>query len=235
MSYSLASFLYKLIAIIWSLTIGRSILIMLGGKNIFIKASKDEKGAYYPIINLFTVLEISEISSFFGILFFVPVINLIVLMAMSWKLGKVFNTSTGFKIGLMLLPIVFYPLLFVSDNQYKMGDGDYYKMLDNAHNETTNLMTQEEIERLNTDNSSDSNVEVDSIFKGKIQQIEQISPYKASKIDINALNKLKESSVEDDTFSPIKRMDDMYNEPNHGPVNNVNTGQNSSQTTNNNQ
>ena len=47
---------FVIIGIIWSFTLLRSILIMLAGKNIFKRASKNEKTALYPVINLFTML-----------------------------------------------------------------------------------------------------------------------------------------------------------------------------------
>ena len=73
----------------------------------------------YPKIK---IKEIDELSSFLGILFFMPFTNLIILAIAFWKLGTIFNTSVGYKIGLVLLPIVFYPLLASSDKKYKAID-----------------------------------------------------------------------------------------------------------------
>ena len=56
-----------------SMTFTRSILVMVGGKNLFKKASKKESTAFYPLVNLFTLLDITETSTFLGILFFVPI------------------------------------------------------------------------------------------------------------------------------------------------------------------
>ena len=151
MSPSTINTLVTVVFIVLGITFTRSILIMLGGKNIFKKAHKGEKTAYYPIINLFTMLEIVDMSIFWGILFFVPGVNLIVLMIMSYKLGTVFNTSFGFKMGLVFLPICFYPLLFISDKQYKISDEEYFKALDNAKDESINLMTQDEINAENNE------------------------------------------------------------------------------------
>ena len=73
------SSLFTIVAIIWAFTLFRSILVMLVGKNIFQKATKGEKTAFYPVINLFTLLEVAGMSTFWGILLFVPFLNLIVL------------------------------------------------------------------------------------------------------------------------------------------------------------
>lgn len=203
MSPSTINTLVTVVFIVLGITFTRSILIMLGGKNIFKKAHKGEKTAYYPIINLFTMLEIVDMSIFWGILFFVPGVNLIVLMIMSYKLGTVFNTSFGFKMGLVFLPICFYPLLFISDKQYKISDEEYFKALDNAKDESINLMTQDEI---NAENNEivDAGPIVDSVFKSDLQLMEKPAPYKAAKIDLLDMEKEKAMSKEENIFEPIE-------------------------------
>ena len=64
------------------LTVVFSVLIMIGGKKIFKKANKKESTALIPIINLFIMLEITETSLYAGILFFVPILNVITILIM---------------------------------------------------------------------------------------------------------------------------------------------------------
>ena len=122
-----------------------SIVIIFGGKKLFKKAQKNEKSAMYPVANLFTVLEITEMSTFYGILFFVPVVNCVVLSIMFYKLGNVFSTSGLFKVGLMFLPIIFFPILASSDKQYKLSDEEYLLKLDSAKDYSVNLLSDEEL------------------------------------------------------------------------------------------
>ena len=190
MSLTTTKLLLSITLGIWLLTIFRSITIMLCGKKIFIKAAKGEKTSMYPIINLFGMLEIADISTYYGILFFVPIANLFVLIAMSYKLGSAFNTKFGFKLGLVVLPILFYYLLGKSDKQYKLSDENYFKAIDNIRDDYSALMTNEEA-RVAEDNEEENNVEVDSIFKSKAQVIEEVAPYKAAKIDLIGMEKLK--------------------------------------------
>lgn len=203
MSPSTINTLVTVVFILLGITFTRSILIMLGGKSIFKKAHKGEKTTYYPIINLFTMLEIVDMSIFWGILFFVPGVNLIVLMIMSYKLGTVFNTSFGFKMGLVFLPICFYPLLFISDKQYKISDEEYFKALDNAKGESINLMTQDEINAENNEIVDEGPI-VDSVFKSDLQLMEKPAPYKAAKIDLLGMEKEKTMSKEENIFEPIE-------------------------------
>jgi len=196
MSITTSKTVLTIVLIIWLLTPLRSITIMIGGKKIFVKAAKGDKSSMYPILNLFSMLEIVDISSYFGILFFVPVANLIVLTLMSYKLGDAFNATFLNKIGLMLLPIVFYPLLGSSNKIYKLSDDNYFKALESAKSESINLMTEEEIQKENEIPYEEDNVKVDSIFKSKIESVEQAAPYKAAKIDLYGMQKLKNQDEE---------------------------------------
>lgn len=206
-SVSLTNILIKTAVCLWLLTLTRSILIMFGGSKVFKKANKGEKTAYYPIVNLFTMLEVAEISTYYGILFFIPIINFFVLCYMSIKLGKQFNTGTLYIIGLLFLPIIFYPLLFNSNKEYKGKDLETFKALDNAKNESINLMSQAEIDASNNIVEPESPV-IDSVFKGKVETMQEVKPYKAVKIEDDVLSKLMDTSpVEDTTFMPIKRIE----------------------------
>lgn len=221
-SISTTNILIKASIFIWLLTVTRSILIMFGGSKVFKKANKGEKTAFYPIINLFTMLEVAEISTYYGILFFIPIINFFVLSYMSIKLGKQFNVGTGYILGLLFLPIVFYPLLFNSNKEYKGKDLETFKALDNARNESINLMTQAEIDAANSEVEPEE-IKVDSIFKTKIEEMEEVKPYKAVKIEDDVLTKLMDTTpVEDTTFMPIKRIE---------PVEQKNNGNNETEST----
>ena len=209
MSESSKKLMFTIIAIVWVYTILRSILIILFGKKIFKKAHKGEKTAFYPVINLFTMLIIADISDYFGILLFIPGINIIVLTAMSWKLGKVFNTSFAFRLGLVLCPLLFYPLLAYGDYQYKLADEDFFKEMNNTRSDSVNLMTEEEIKEINeTPEVEEPQKEVDSIFKSDTAIMEKTAPYKAAKIDILDMEKLKDAPMEDDVFKPIERQEE---------------------------
>lgn len=187
------------------LTFVTSLLVMLGGSNIFKKASRKPTTAYYPILNLFTLLEITDTSIFLGILFFIPVVNIIVFSIVFYRLGTMFNTSKLYKIGLVLFPVIFYPMLAFGKKQYKLNDEEYFKALDNARGESINLMTQEEIKAANNEVTASAPV-VDSIFKSNIEMMQKVEPYKAAKVDILGLEKIKQNTPQEDMFKPIEEV-----------------------------
>lgn len=179
------------------LTVVFSVLIMIGGKRIFKKANKKATTALIPIINLFTMLEITGTSLYAGILFFVPILNILVIWVMFFRLGSSFNTSFGYKIGLVIFPIIFYPLLAFSNKQYKIVDEEYFKLLDSVKKDNINLMTEDEVKELNNEEVFDENPKVDSIFKSEVEEKKAKEPYKAIRIDVLGLNKLKNNEKEE--------------------------------------
>lgn len=179
------------------LTVVFSILIMIGGKRIFKKANKKATTALIPIINLFTMLEITGTSLYAGILFFVPILNILVIWVMFFRLGSSFNTGFGYKIGLVIFPIIFYPLLAFSNKQYKIVDEEYFKLLDSVKKDNINLMTEDEVKELNNEEVFDENPKVDSIFKSEVEEKKAKEPYKAIRIDVLGLNKLKNNEKEE--------------------------------------
>ncbi len=189
MEASEMNYLAEFLIIVLSLTLVYSILIMFGGNKIFKKANQKEVTAYYPILNLFTMLEITDTSIYLGILFFVPALNVIALSIMLYRLGKVFNTSITYKIGLVLLPIVCYPLLAFGTYQYKVANKNSDMM--NMKVDDINMMTQAELDKLNASLKEEESPKVDSIFKGNIKVDEDVQPYRAVKADVLGIQKLR--------------------------------------------
>lgn len=56
------------------------------------------------------------------ILFFIPLVGMIVGIVLSIDIAKKFGKGTGFGIGLALLGIIFYPILAFGDSVY-IGEG----------------------------------------------------------------------------------------------------------------
>jgi len=85
---------------------------------IFTKADKPGWAAIVPIYNIIVLLELTEQPLWMTFLYFVPVANLVVSIIVNIELANRFNRSTGFAVGLILLPIIFLPVLAFSDAGY---------------------------------------------------------------------------------------------------------------------
>jgi uncharacterized protein DUF5684 len=87
----------------------------------FVKAGKPGWASIIPIYNLVVLVEIAGKPTWWAILLFVPIVNLVVFVLVKMDLAKKFNKGPGFALGLILLPFIFYPILGFGDAQYQQA------------------------------------------------------------------------------------------------------------------
>jgi hypothetical protein len=95
------------------------VLCIVGFWKVFVKAGEPGWAAIVPIYNLIVLLKIAGRPIWWIILFLIPLVNLIVAILVSLDIAKKFGQSTGFGIGLALLPMIFYPVLGFGKATYK--------------------------------------------------------------------------------------------------------------------
>jgi len=94
------------------------VTVVAGMWRVFTKAGQPGWGVLVPIYNVFLMCKIAQRPAWWVILFFVPVVNLIVAVVMSIDIAKHFGKGTGFGVGLAFLGFIFYPVLGFSGAQY---------------------------------------------------------------------------------------------------------------------
>ncbi len=95
-----------------------AVVMILAMWKIYAKAGQPGWAALVPIYNFVVLLQIVNKPVWWIILLFVPVVNFVISIILSLELAKVFGKSGGFAAGLILLPVVFYPLLGFGDASY---------------------------------------------------------------------------------------------------------------------
>ncbi len=95
------------------------VLLIASMWKIFEKAGKPGWAALIPIYNFIILLEIVGKPTWWVVLIFVPIANIIVLIWVTNLLSLSFGKDTGFTVGLLLLGIVFYPMLGFGDAEYQ--------------------------------------------------------------------------------------------------------------------
>lgn len=86
---------------------------------LFVKANEPGWAAIVPIYNIITLLKITGKPIWWIVLFFVPLVNFVALILIWISFAKSFGKGTGFAIGMLLLPFVFFPMLAFSDSTYQ--------------------------------------------------------------------------------------------------------------------
>ncbi|MEM6343994.1 MAG: DUF5684 domain-containing protein [Bacteroidota bacterium] len=101
---------------------------------VFEKAGEEGWKSIIPIYNTWTLYEISGKPGWWSLIGFaalipflgllaIPAIFVLHILAMI-GLSRNFKAGDGFVVGLILLPVVFYPILAFGDYQYHGGEGE---------------------------------------------------------------------------------------------------------------
>jgi uncharacterized membrane protein YhaH (DUF805 family) len=95
-----------------------AVLMVASMWKVFEKAGKPGWAALVPIYNFVVLLEIAGKPVWWIVLFFIPVVNFIVIILFSISLAKKFGKGVGYGLGLAFLGVVFYPMLGFGDARY---------------------------------------------------------------------------------------------------------------------
>lgn len=85
----------------------------------FAKAGKPGWAVIIPIYNLIVLLEIAGKPIWWIILFFIPCVNIIMMIIVPIEVAKNFGKGAGFGLGLAFLGFIFYPILGFGSAQYQ--------------------------------------------------------------------------------------------------------------------
>ncbi len=93
-----------------------SIIVMW---KVFVKAGQPGWGCIIPIYNIYLMMKIAGRPGWWLLLFFIPIVNLIICIIVMIDIAKNFGKGTGFGIGLVFLNIIFFAILAFGDAEYQ--------------------------------------------------------------------------------------------------------------------
>lgn len=99
------------------------VLVIAGMWKIFSKAGQPGWAAIVPIYNIYVLMKVAGKPGWWVLLYFIPLVNFVVLIIALFGLAKAFGKGGGFALGLILLSPIFIPLLGFSDARY-IGTSD---------------------------------------------------------------------------------------------------------------
>jgi uncharacterized membrane protein YhaH (DUF805 family) len=85
----------------------------------FSKARQPGWAAIVPIYNTYIMLKVAGRPGWWLLLYVIPIVSLYPAIQVPIDIAKSFGKGTGFGLGLVFLPFVFFPLLGFSDAQYQ--------------------------------------------------------------------------------------------------------------------
>ncbi len=85
---------------------------------IFTKAGQPGWACIIPIYNIIVMIQIAGKPLWWIALFLIPFVNIVVGILLTVAIAKAFGKGGGFAAGMILLPIVFYPILAFGSATY---------------------------------------------------------------------------------------------------------------------
>ncbi len=95
------------------------VIMIVAMWKIFTKAGQPGWASLIPFYNIWVMLEIVGRPGWWLILMLIPGVNLIIGIIVMVDLAKSFGKETGFAIGLILLPYIFFLILGFGNAQYR--------------------------------------------------------------------------------------------------------------------
>ena len=105
--------------VIYSLFIfGLSVFMLVATWKVFTKAGKPGWGAIIPIYNIVLLCDIAGKPGWWVLLYFIPLLNIVIGIIVSIGVAKNFGKGAGFGLGLAFLSVIFYPILAFGSADY---------------------------------------------------------------------------------------------------------------------
>ena len=103
----------------WIFWLAFTILMIAAFWKIYSKAGQPGWACIIPIYNLYIWCKVVGRPWWWILLLLIPFVNFIILIILLIDLAKSFGKGAGFGIGLILLPIIFFPILGFGSAQYE--------------------------------------------------------------------------------------------------------------------
>jgi uncharacterized membrane protein YhaH (DUF805 family) len=95
------------------------VLFIAGTWKAFEKAGEPGWACIVPFYNVYVMCRMAGKPGWWLLLFFVPLVNLIVSIIVLFAIAENFGKGAGFALGLLFLGFIFWPVLGFGDAQYR--------------------------------------------------------------------------------------------------------------------
>ena len=103
----------------WIVVCAVAILEIAAMWKVFEKAGQPGWAAIVPIYNLVVILQIAGKPIWWILLYFIPIVSIIIAFMVMFSFARNFGKGGGFALGLIFLSPIFIPILAWGDAQYQ--------------------------------------------------------------------------------------------------------------------
>ena len=197
---------------IWVIALAISILMIISMWKVFVKAGKPGWASIIPIYNTYIMCEIAEKEWWYILLMFIPIVNIFAMFVIYDGIAKKFGKTTGFTIGMILLPYIFFTILaFGKDSIYINND----KTNDDIPEGSNNLGNLDGIKQdYNVVNNKETSVEpsITSGYAAPIFESQTTSQNNTQQIN-NINQSINSDSILNTSVAPVQEQSPVMNEP----------------------
>jgi hypothetical protein len=94
------------------------VLVVASLWRVFSKAGQPGWACFIPFFNLYVLIKVAGKPGWWLLLFLIPLVDVIIYIIVVAGVAQKFGKGVGFTIGLLLLPMIFYPILAFGDATY---------------------------------------------------------------------------------------------------------------------
>ena len=190
------------------------VLIIVSLWKIFKKAGKPGWASIIPIYNIYVICQIAEKKWWNILLLLIPIANIYAMIVLYNGLAKKFGKSGGFVVGMILLPIIFFPILAFS------GSKPINVNQTNDDSKNINQQPTNEITNINTMPIND-NIEIKSQNNNEqVKPIESINTNIQNSESISSVNIMQPTNeITNINTMPINDNIEIKNQNNNGTIN----------------
>lgn len=105
--------------VFWIIDAAVLLFMLIAMWKVFTKARQPGWAILIPFYNLYVLCKIAGRPGWWLILCLIPFVNFIIFIILDIDIAKNFGKSTAFGIGLLLLPIIFFPILGFGSARYE--------------------------------------------------------------------------------------------------------------------
>jgi hypothetical protein len=112
-----------------------AIICIIGQWKAFEKAGQPGWACLIPIYNVYILLKIGGKPSWWLLLFFIPLVNVVYAIWLTNMISKSFGKDESFTVGLIALGVIFWPILGYGNAVYRgpFGDPVAYEAYQRTH------------------------------------------------------------------------------------------------------
>ena len=199
------------------------LVMLISMWKVFKKAGKPGWASIIPIYNIYTMIQIAKLPTYYLLLFMIPIANIYAMFKIYIELAHKFNKSTGFGVGLIFLSVIFFPMLAFGDATY---EDSIIETNNNVPNNNTNNVVNNNLNNVNNTVVEQKPVQ-NTFIQNDTPVMQQQQTITTSSLEIPEAEEMKPEIQSEPvtTVTENKFVSNQINIPNSEPINDINNKQ----------